>query len=58
MGPGPHWRPYLVNQVFLQRLGAGIFAVASLACVESAQSKIITPRRRRVGRPAPRLNST
>jgi len=32
-----------VNQVFLQRLGAGIFAVASLACVESAQSKIITP---------------
>ena len=32
-----------MNQVFLQRLGAGIFAVASLACVESAQSKIITP---------------
>jgi len=43
MSSGPHWRPHRVNQVFLQRLGAGIFAVASLACVESAQSKIITP---------------
>jgi uncharacterized protein (DUF305 family) len=32
-----------VNQVLLQRLAAGVFAVASLACVESAQSKISIP---------------